>query len=363
MRGTEDYLIIEEENGRMEATVAKINSKEKEIRIAKKFDAKNAKKLGRFSVMNFNKIIFALSSAHASTIQDSFKIKTPSRSESITEAELENMVFKAFWEFLNKYRSVTAKKFNVTDVSLVLTDIQATGVKIDSHNLFNPVDFRGNEVEFTLRGTFITREFYHDIVEVAKKGSLSVVEKGSVLTSLLVENESVLADVGDYKTDIFYKKGDSEMFVDEISWGTHKLKEGVSEEFGVDYETAEKLISLYSEGGASETINKHFKKALNEEFLKLISGVKTKRKKVFLYFDSMTVRREILPKENGVELFRFDEDLSRRNFRVSADENVSFDSFRNQSTLALLFYSYADPRYDVLNAMLRRRAGWLVSNF
>ena len=362
-RDTERYLIIEETNGGFRATIAKTNSREKEIRILKTFEVKEIKKLKKLFYFKFDKVVLALDSQTVATVQDVFGIATSSRMEAITDSELEDLVFKALWEFLNKYRNWAAKKLNVSDAGIILNDVQVRGVKLDSHRLFNPAGFKGGEITFTLKGTFITRQLYSDIADLSAMGKISIIEKNAALVSFLEDDRELLVSIGEERTDVFLKDGEREIFKEELNWGVRRLKEKVSEEFGVDYETAERLIGVYSQGLTSEAVGRRFKRIIAEGFGDLLRLVNVRGKKFTFYFESSVLPTEILLRDVKTNVCRFDEELTRRNLRITKSKRVKFDLFQNQGTATLLIYSYVDERYEFLNAMLERRAGWLVSHF
>ncbi len=362
-KGSERYLIIEQSGDGFETTVVRVNTKEGEMKILKRFKVAELKELKRNLYAKFDKVVLAFDSSGATTIKDSFKVKTLSRREVITDHELEDLTFKALWEFLNKYRSWAAKKLNVSDASLVLNDIQVTAVRLDSHNLFNPVGFKGGELEFILKGTFIARQLYHDASEIRKIGKISIIERVAAIASFLNRDKSFLADVRDDRTDVFYRADDSERFVEEVNWGVRNLKGRVSEEFGVDYDTAERLIEIYSKGLVSEAIGRRFTRILSDELGVLVKKVNGNKRNFVFYFGSLVLPDDILSKRTKGGFFRLDEELSRKNLKLSISRKTRFDILKNQGTIALITHSYVDPRYDFLNAMLRRRAGWIVSNF
>lgn len=360
-KDTERYLVIEEASGGFRATIAR--TKSAEIKILKTFRVAELKKLKKLFYFKFDKIVLALDSQKVATVQDSFSIPTSSRMEAISDSELENLVFKALWEFLNKYRKWAAKKLSVSSTSLSLNDVQVRGVRLDSHRLFNPTGFKGSEIEFTLKGTFVTRQLLADVSDLNAMGKISIIEKGAALASFLENDRELLVSIGEERTDVFLKDGSREIFEEELNWGVRKLKEKVSEEFGVDYETAEKLIAVYAKGLTSDVVGRRFKRIIAEGFRDLLKLVNVRRKKFTFFFESSVLPTGILLGDVKANVCRFDEELTRRNLRITAAKSVRFDLFQNQGTAILLIYSYVDQRYDFLNAMLRRRTGWLVSHF
>ncbi len=356
-------MVVEETRNGFRATVAKTTPSEKEIRIEKTFEVGEIAKLKKLFYFTFDKIVLALDRETAATVQDSFTVQTSSRTETITEAELENLVFKGLWEFLNKYRSWASKKLNISDASLILNDVQVRGVRLDGHKLFNPVGFKGGSIEFTLKGTFITRQLMSDLANLGKMGKLSIIERNAALASFLEGDREVLVSIGEERAATFLKDGERQISGEEIAWGVRKLKEKVSEEFSVDYETAGKLIGRYAAGLTSDAIGRRFKRIITDGFDDLLRLLGPKRRNFTLYFESFVLPPEILQKDVRADLCRFDEELSRRNLRITAGKKAKFDLFQNQGTAILLTYSYVDERYDLLNVMLRRRAGWLVSHF
>lgn len=361
--GTERYLVVEEKDNFFEKTIASVCLRDKEIRILRQSEIAKLRELKKNVLRGFDKIVFALDSASATTVQDSVRVKTASRLKPITETELEDIVFKALWEFLNKQRVWVSKKLNVSDAALVLNDVQVRGVRLDSHNLFNPIGFKGDELEFIFKGTFVTKQLYHEIREAAKTVPLSILEKGSVLLSFLNGEKATLAYVGEERTEIFFKEGSREAFAEEINWGSVKFKERVSEEFGLNYQASATLVEAYARGSVSRTVERHFRKIIAGCFGDFFGTAHLGGKHVVFYFESLALPRNVFGKEVKGDFCRLDEELARKDLRITRGGKGDFDLSRHQDTAALLVYSYADQRYDFLNSMLRRRAGWLVSNF
>ncbi len=364
-KDTERYLVVEERKKKFDVTIANIRLRNGEIAIVKHFSAPELKKVKSIFTRTFDKAVFAFASDSAATIQDTVKITVPDPHEPITEGELENLVFKALWEFLNRHRKFVSRKLNVSGSSLVLNDIQVRSVLLDSHHLFNPVGFSGREIAFVMRGTFMTQMIRLEMDTMERIGKISIIEEGSALISSLPGDHFLLAYVGEDKTNLFLKDGDREIFCDEIGWGSRNIEEGVSEALGVDYETANRIIRFHAEQRMSEAVGRHLRKLIAAGFDGFTEAAASGLdfKKVVFYFDSLLVDPEIFGKAVPGKLSRFDEEMARKNLSLGIGGGITFDLLQHQGTLALLLYSYYDQRYEFLNGMLKRRAGWLISNF
>ena len=106
------------------------------------------------------KTILALDSDFAHTVNSSIGIIRDNPKETITESDLDNILFQALWRFFDRYRATAAGRLGVGDVDVVLSDIRVGEIKLDGHKVINPVGFKAKSAEIYLSETFISRKLF-----------------------------------------------------------------------------------------------------------------------------------------------------------------------------------------------------------
>jgi len=130
-------LVVEQFDDHLEAVYARVNNHKKRIKLVKRRKIKNFDKL-RKPLAFIDRLVVALDSRHATTLESVVRLKRSKPQEIINEGELDHLVFRGLWEFLNRYRSWVGKKMGVSDLDLVLSDVQIREVNLGSHRVFNP---------------------------------------------------------------------------------------------------------------------------------------------------------------------------------------------------------------------------------
>src|SRR3989338_11055994 len=86
----------------------------------------------------------------AVTIFSTVKITREHPTQALTPIDLENHISQAVWKFYNDCRSEAADKLGKSEMDLAMTDVRVVGVKIDGHQVINPIGFTGRELEIKL---------------------------------------------------------------------------------------------------------------------------------------------------------------------------------------------------------------------
>ncbi len=370
-RNKDNYLLLEERNGGFDVTQAALDAERKKITTFERRTVKNLNAVRR-RWRRPAKVIFALGGRKAATIESVLDVRRDDPSARIAEEELDQLVFKGLWEFLNRYRSWAGKKLKAPDVDLILSDIQVRDVALDRRRLFNPVGFDGREISFRLRGTFTVRSVLPLTARFRSWGEVIVLESGSVLGGSAPDEDYWFVLPGEEGTRIYRRRMEESAFAGEIPWSTRSLSEGLKKELSLDDAALAEFVRRYEAGEISERFKRLTESFLNEGLRSLGEAVHSftfgkrsgGRPKVYFHIPSPFTPRPDWLKRLGGEFLRLDERLERENFTLETKKDAAgFSPVRDQTTLALLLYSYDAPKYSFLNGVLHRRARWLIPSF
>jgi hypothetical protein len=365
------YLIVEERDGRFEATRAALDGERKNIFILQRRTAGNPGDIRR-PWRPPEKIIFSLGGQKAATAESVVAVRRSAPGERIAAEELEQLVFKALWEFLNRYRPWAGKKLKAPDVDLILSDIQVRDVLLNDRRIFNPVGFDGREISFRLRGTFIGRSVLPLVAKFRSWGPVAVVEGGSILTDAVPADGEWLALPDEASTPIYRRREEESAFEGEINWDIRRIAESIRREFLLEPEALPELFRRYERGEVSDKLKRLMDALIRNGLTELgdaahahaVKGHPASRPRVYFHLRlPLAPQAEWLKYLRG-DILRLDERLERENFTIAVKAPAAgFSPARDQATLALLLYSYDAPQYGFLNDVLRRRARWLIPNF
>lgn len=303
--------------------------------------------------------IFALSSRRSRTIEASFSIPRDNSHKSITEGELEHLIFRSVWQFLNKYRKWACVQLGISDFDLVLADVQITKVAIDNHSVLQPLGLKGESFNVVLRGTFTSRSTLEDINKIdGISERINVLERLNGASYFSEKGDAIVHLEGDHLS-LFHRNSDLKI-IKSFSRGVNPLIEFVSQKLDVSHE--ESLIVL----------EKYFNRELSSRFTDLIK--ERSDKYINDLIDIFNELREdynrvlfnvpdfIYPylrtKSKNIFHFNFKEILEDKGFRVIMDKRSDYNI--HNEFLVLAGASLFLPRYKMINDIVKRRAGWLV---
>ena len=361
--------MIEELEGSVEATEAQVDHAEKRLRLTRNARAGSFRDLRRPRT-SFDRIVLALGPLHATTVEGTVRVKRQSAERTVDESELDALVFKGLWEFLNRHRSWVAKKMGVSDLDLVLAHIEIRDVRLGTHRLLNPLGFKGGDLFITFRGTFVPRSLT-PLLERFRLWGTEVValERGATLAASVAEPEEFFAFVHEGGTAVFSSQDGERLRLRELPWGVAKIHEAIAAQFGVPIVTATLILERAAQGGASEQFGRVLDRTLKEEFghlIDLIYGVvhragERSRRLTHVHVRSLVPGLAALEREPHLKVVHFDEALRALGFDLAMSGRVEgFNPAVHQELLALLAYPYAHPHYAFLNQLLKRRAKWLI---
>jgi len=366
----ENFLIVEQRNGGCEVTLASRNLKKKELIIKKRFSLKNLSDLRR-PLWRIDRIVFSFSSRSATTAESIITLKRSRPDDVINEGEMDQLIYQVFWSFLNRYRSLAAKKMGTTGENMVLAYVQVREVYLGNNRIFNPIGFKGKELSMRLRGTFVPREVLPTLERFKKWGEIFVFEGGSILTSILPDGDNLLVNIGEDTTTVFKSTEEEEVFCASEDWGTNLFAKSAAFDLGVDESTARLIVNWCFEDRVSARVKRHLEGRFNGDFQKLADWLDLVKKRSgmnrpklnFSFRYGPMVSSGYLKKLGGVAV-RIDEELARQEVILKSRRGAaSFEPPVEQETIALLTFEYALPKFDFLNQLLKRRVRWLIPNF
>lgn len=364
-RREERYLVIEEAFRGYLITEAVLDATERRFSILRRYRAQDFQGIHR-RMRPFRRGIVVLDGRRAATVAAKARIRRTDGNRPIDEGEIDTLMFKALWEFLNHYRPWAAKKFGVADLDLALASIEVVDVLLDGHRVLNPLGFKGSLFEAGFRGTLVVRSFTEALGRFRGwVDEFVIAERGSGLAEIALRTDgSLFVDVGTERAQVFAHRDESVAFLRELPWGTGAISSAVSDRFLVDQVTAGRMLSAVASGRASERFTRavdRIARAEVEKFATLVASSDTGGKRPQ---GSIAVHvREPLP--------RFQAMLARQAFTVLDDAAIlSTRGFSSAvlereevfgETFAMLTYPYHHPHYRSLNQLLRRRARWLIA--
>lgn len=366
----ERLLIVEEICGHFEATYAKIDPVQKKIFIRWRKKFKHLLNL-KEPIFPIDKLILALNSSRATTIESLIYLHRPKPQEVINEAELDHLIFRGLWEFLNHYRSWAAKKMSVTDLDLVLANVEIRDVGLGTHRVFNPLGFKGEDFFLKLRGTFTPRSMLETINRFndwAKE--LILVEDVGIVSAAIPEPTDLAVHADERKTIVFSLANEERVYAKEIPWGLANILSAINETFGGDEETARLILNQYLQNKVSKRFDHLIQTAVNREFKTLLESLSSlynkgrQKTKPNIHFNfRFTIKPPAaLFESSRMKLMNFAKWLELQGYEIHVKNEDSFNLKTQQNTLALLMHTYHFPHYDFLNQLLRRRAKWLIVN-
>ncbi len=358
-------MLIEQIDDYFALTEAKLRNKEIHILNRKKISDLSLIKKNFFH--SFDKCIIALTSLEIATFQKIVNLKRKKPKEEISESELDELIFKGFWEFLSQYRNVAAKRMELTELDLVLSSIEVLDINLDSHSVLNPLNCKGDLFSIDFRGTFISRDFQAYISKFksfAKK--MILVERDSINTSLIPGSFDFFINVSDLRANIFSSHRGEISFYNEISWGKRNLVESLGKRLALDEETRFSFLDFFIKNGASAKIRKVIETELKnglDIFFKFINSslkIKSSQKHLIIYFNFYFDFPDFLIKNFNIKIIDFRRWLNSNGFSIIDKRNVLENA--DNSTFVFLSYDYLNPHYAHLNQLLKRRVKWLTVN-
>lgn len=366
------YLIVEEGDASLVVTPLRILQDKKRIEIGKRYFAENFSKLKKPFLRRFDVLVVGFGSRHVKTVERVVRIPRFDSRSVLTESELDSLVFRGLWDFLNRYRGWAAGKLGIAETELTLAHISIADVCLDSHRVFNPEGFHGKQMYVRFRGTFIDRISLAALRMCKTLGEeVFVVEAGSALSAHIDEPSYVFVHAGMKQAHMFRSHGDERnVYVDGFSWGVGSVVHALAERFGVCDDVATTLLRCYTNNQVSQRMKRYIESRLKPQFQELsaqiipfLSGRKAATKySTHFYFSQYVPFVGSFLKEPQFRIATFSKKAELLGFSIvhrhALGENLL--SYVYDSSVALALYPFVVPQLEPLNQLLRRRVRWLI---
>lgn len=371
-KNAEKILLLEQFEGGFYITQAVSNAHTRTVTLSDRHYIESLEAAVRPSFWSpgYDRAIFAFNTENATTIEGVAHVVRDYPTEPINEGELDAMLFKAFWSFLNKYRPFAAKKFNTTELEPVVANIVVCGVSLGDHKVFNPLDFSGRDVAIRFRGTFVPRGILEPLEKISKfvKGNIIVVERGTILSEAL-SGENVFVDITDTGAEVYMTRNSESSYLGRCEWGTRHITHALAKFFGVNESIVSEVLTRYTKNQVSEKVRRVIERIVKEEantlkglLAPILKEAGVGRPSLVRYaFRSKVMLPATLMDEMGFSKASFSEEWFEGGMKFEMKGMVRDKASEWQSqSFVLLGYPYLHPQYAFLNQLLRRRARWLV---
>lgn len=358
----ESYAIIEQLNGFFRLVNLRVNEAKSLISVERETVFNDFSRL-RKPILSADKAVLAFSSEISATIESVISIRRSNPLENINRGELDYLVFKVLWEFLNLYRNWVSRKLRVADIDIILADVNILYIYIDSRRVLNPLECKGKVFSARVKGTFIPRDILSLVSQASKFGKkLSVVERLSTTSSFIGKGDFAV-NVGLERTDVFSLKKDEIKFEKKYEWGLNRLVRLASIILSVDDIAAEEILLRYFKGNVSNNLKNFLDLKMKKEFEKLERIAKDfagcRRAQVYVNVPEF-VFNKCLKNLHGVSEVNLLKLLEEKGFNVmiKKEKKCLLDSGREY--LAIAAHPPFAVHYDLPNKMLKRRSKWLI---
>ena len=360
--------VIEQVEEGVRTIDALIDEEEKKLEITHKRHYSSFDEIRKFFLRR-DFIVLALSGDFSTTIEGSMVVPRENGTEQISEEELEQLIFKGFWGFLNEHRAWTAKKMETTDVDLVLANIEVAEITLGKFNVVNPIGLKGKNLRIRFRGTFVPRALLPVIAMLRERtNELYVMEADAALSSFLTDEKGIaLFCKTDYAT-VFSVSAEGHRYLRKIPWNLSGLFEKIQNDFGTEEGVAQELFACYARNGVSPRIEIRMEKYMRDAFSDLFSlFLKSEGRRLARFprlpihincYFHMPNSDKWLTMKKRTELHSLDQRIKKLGISISDTKKNTRISF---STTLLFFYPTSYPKHEFLDQMLRRRAKWLIA--
>lgn len=232
-------------------------------------------------------LVIALDPKRMTTILASVVLIRDNEKEEIGEGELQNLVSRAVWLALNRYRPQAAERLSVNESGVLLAHFRLIGVRVDERDVLNPRGIRARKIEFDLEQSFLPRALAEEIQSVLPEGSATpfFMESGISFARLIArvtpDQTFALAELAPHATELYRVAGERRYIgavslpqiehAGTVPWGGMRLEKKFEEFFSVNNQVAKQLVQLTAESDASPNAERILQKISAEaiaDFLK-----------------------------------------------------------------------------------------------
>ncbi len=361
-KSNQKYLVIEEINNVFRVSDISVDQ-DKNITLLNVQEISDFDELQRPGGKKPN-IILALNSNHATTVEKEVTIERSYTHNKIDEGEIDQLVFKTLWTFLDEYRNWSAQKMDVADLNIVLSEVEIKNTALNSKNVLDPIGLKGEDITFRIRGTLMPRRFLKYIKKLKNiSENIKVIERLALV--------SIFCSKGDFNVhttprtmEVFSLNEKEIKYKKKYSWGTHSLINSVATLFSVKDKTAVKILNKYFEDNVSKDISEAIDKKINknlETLYKNIRGI-TKKRKVDIFVNTPNyIYQKSLKDYSKTQYFNLSKIMKEKGFNVIIKSDNDIPYFKEiPESVVLAGADLFSTHYRKLNKMLKRRSKWLV---
>ena len=348
-----------------------------------------AQAIGRFSFRARPFLLFVLDPGLATSVYGSVTVPRDRPAAPITGADVENSIAQGMWKLFDRERSRAARKMEVSELDLVLSDVRVRDLRLDGHRVFDPEGFTARSIGVECMGTFLPRPLLDAFHAVFSKERSAFFGEGGVLMARMLaagaaDRPSLLIQAFGSVSDVFLATRTSCAYDHTVPWGTQDVARAVAEAFTVSGAVARAMLVRAAHDALSPHVLRRLEQALALACEPLVSsiagtverhGVESVRLAPFAgFFGAHESVTQSVPLPDSIFRIRF---RTRTGTRVqfeqaqavsphgdtppqgrAAEQQGSLWDLAAHAAFSHFFFSPAD---DTLNRAARRRARWLTS--
>jgi len=373
MKNNQNYLVIEQLDSGFQISSVLLD-KSNRLELLSVDEISNLSEIKK-SFSFIPHIILALDSKHATTIEKKITLERSRPKREISESEMDQLIFKTLWSFLNKYRQFASRKMKIADLDIVLSEIEIKKVFLESKYILNPIGFKGKKITFQLRGTLMSRDSLKLVELIRNFGKkIKTIERLSIISSFAVSaphrmvrgSSDFLIHAGEKNTEIFSFDGEELRYRKRVSWGIDNVISPIIKHLSINRPAAFQILEKYFNGEVSKRLNRVIKGEIEKSFEtlnKLVEGIAQKKKARILVSIPEPIFGAVFSKNGKAKYLNLIKTLESRDFSVIIKPDLSPNSLvfnRRAEPLVLAGAGLFSNHYENLNRMLKRRSKWLV---
>ena len=207
-------------------------------------------------------------------------------------AELDNGIGRVLWQAFDEARERVAPTMGITASRVQLSSADVIEIKLDGHQVVDPVGFPAKEIRCLCRVTLVDKVFeaqLHQLFATDTPPRLS--ETSGLLISMIVRQHPsqsfLFAKAGTLATQLYIVEQGVARYLDSFGWGTSRLLESVTQQFATGETATRSLLATFERGEMSPALRRTFEALVAGELAILGNGIMMQNQKrplpVFLY--------------------------------------------------------------------------------
>lgn len=358
-------VLIEEEEGSICITEARISETEKTIRITNRVRGESLEEFTQ-PLFKADYLVLAMYEKNATTVQNTVHLFRNDPEKKMTEEEFEQLISRGLWEYMNGYRGFSAKKMESNETDTVLFDITVAELSIDGHIVVSPVGITGKNLSIRLRGTFLTRKKIEEIRILEQWANAVIpVEANGILSVFLAGEKDTALFCGEKRTSAFHARKDRTLYAGDMQWSLEQILEEIRGELLVDEDTAHDIFETFSTEKMSPAFSNFIERIFSKNIKTFLASIDEAAKKqgranaptIHLIFSMPMPPEERWLKNAGrFKINSLEEKFGNAGFK-SIDPKERAEEFR---TYVLAACPMLFSKNDAANKLLLHRAKWLI---